>query len=179
MTPCARRPNWAERLRRLLAVELAGSVSYVASHAVGGRLARRRLGAEPGRGAGSEPVRSSDICERQGIPRRYLEQVLQQLVHHEVLAGQRGPRGGYRLARDGEQIKLGDIIRIVRDIEGTPDPVADPGGSELGQRIVRPIWRDMQQEMMDRFDSISVADLCRRADAAGLGAPAGAAPTSA
>lgn len=118
--------------------------------------------------SGNEPVRSTDICERQGIPRRYLEQVLQQLVHHEILAGQRGPRGGYRLARPGNQIRLGDIIRIVREIEGTPDPVADPLGSELGQRIVRPIWRDMQQEMMDRFDAVTVDDLCRRATESGL-----------
>ena len=114
------------------------------------------------------PVRSSDICTRQGIPRRYLEQVLQQLVHHDVLSGQRGPRGGYRLARDGTAIRLGDIIRIVRELEGTPDPVGEPIGSELGQRIVRPIWRDMQREMMARFDAITVADLCRRAAAEGL-----------
>ncbi len=114
------------------------------------------------------PVRSSDICTRQGIPRRYLEQVLQQLVHHDVLSGQRGPRGGYRLARDGAAIRLGDIIRIVRELEGTPDPVGEPIGSELGQRIVRPIWRDMQREMMARFDAITVADLCRRAAQEGL-----------
>ncbi|SME94024.1 transcriptional regulator, BadM/Rrf2 family [Tistlia consotensis] len=116
----------------------------------------------------SEPVRSTDICKRQGIPRRYLEQVLQQLVHHDILTGQRGPRGGYRLARDGERIRLGDIIRIVRELEGTPDPIADPVGSELGQRIVRPIWREMQNEMMSRFDAITVADLCRRASSDGL-----------
>jgi DNA-binding IscR family transcriptional regulator len=41
--------------------------------------------------AGAGPVRSADISRRQGIPRRYVEQVLQQLVHHDILAGQRGP----------------------------------------------------------------------------------------
>ena len=38
--------------------------------------------------SGAEPVRSSEISEREGIPRRYLEQVLQHLVHHGILAGQ-------------------------------------------------------------------------------------------
>ncbi len=69
--------------------------------------------------AGPGPVRSIDISRRQGIPRRYLEQVLQQLVRNGILAGQRGPRGGYRLARERRRITIGEIIRIVRNLEGT------------------------------------------------------------
>lgn len=118
--------------------------------------------------AGAEPVRSTDISERQGIPRRYLEQVLQQLVHHNVLAGQRGPRGGYRLARDRHQIFVGEIIRIVRQLEGTPDPLTESEGSEIGQKVVRPIWLEMQQEMMGRFDELSVEELCQRARKVGI-----------
>ena len=45
---------------------------------------------------GEHPVRSGDITERQRIPKRYLEQVLQHLVRAGILAGKRGPRGGYR-----------------------------------------------------------------------------------
>ena len=47
-----------------------------------------------------EPVQSKEITRRQGIPQRYLEQVMQQLVHEGVLKGVRGPKGGYRLARE-------------------------------------------------------------------------------
>ncbi|HKY94798.1 MAG TPA: Rrf2 family transcriptional regulator [Kiloniellales bacterium] len=118
--------------------------------------------------AGNRPVRSTDISDRQGIPRRYLEQVLQELVHEGVLAGQRGPRGGYRLARDGSAITLGEIIRIVRRLEGQPEPSAEPGGSQLGQRVVRPIWNEMQDEMMNRLDRLTVAELCRRARTMGI-----------
>jgi Rrf2 family iron-sulfur cluster assembly transcriptional regulator len=57
--------------------------------------------------AGDLPVQSGEITRRQGIPRRYLEQVLQQLVRASVLAGVRGPRGGYRLARERRRITLG------------------------------------------------------------------------
>ena len=113
--------------------------------------------------AGTEPVRSTDISERQGIPRRYLEQVLQHLVHHEILNGQRGPRGGYRLARERRRITIAEIIRVVRDLEGTPDPTSVPEGSDIGLKVVRPIWVEMQQEMMQRFESLTVEDLCRRA----------------
>jgi Rrf2 family protein len=118
--------------------------------------------------AGHRPVRSSDISDRQGIPRRYLEQVLQELVHEGILAGQRGPRGGYRLARDGASITLGQIIRIVRHLEGLGEPAAEPGGSRLGQRVVRPIWLEMQDEMMARLDRLTVAELCERARALGV-----------
>lgn len=114
------------------------------------------------------PVRSTDISNRQGIPRRYLEQVLQQLVHHQVLAGQRGPRGGYRLARERRRVTVGEIIRIVRKLEGIADPVQEPVGSEIGIKIVRPIWAEMQQEMMARFDALTVEELCRRAREEGI-----------
>jgi len=113
--------------------------------------------------AGQGPVRSVDISRRQGIPRRYLEQVLQELVHHRILTGQRGPRGGYRLARERRRITVGEIIRIVRKLEGTSDAVSEPDGSEIGLKVVRPIWRRMQEEAMQRFDGITVEHLCDQA----------------
>ncbi|MFD2205076.1 RrF2 family transcriptional regulator [Kiloniella antarctica] len=113
--------------------------------------------------AGSSPVRSTEISRREGIPRRYLEQVLQQLVHNGILAGQRGPRGGYRLARERRRISVGDIIRVVRDHEGAMDPASDNEGSEIGINVVRPIWVDMQSEIMERFDKITIEQLCDEA----------------
>lgn len=118
--------------------------------------------------AGAGPVRSTDISRRQGIPRRYLEQVLQQLVHHDILSGQRGPKGGYRLARERRRISVGEIIRIVRELEGTSDPAADPEGSELGVKVLRPIWIDMQHQMMERFDNMTIEELCEKAREQGI-----------
>ena len=71
----------------------------------------------------------SDITEREGIPQRYLEPVLQELVRHGILIGVRGPSGGYRLARERNRISLGDIVRTVRGLETAQDPIADPAGS--------------------------------------------------
>ena len=62
---------------------------------------------------GEHPVRSGDITERQRIPKRYLEQVLQHLVRAGILSGKRGPRGGYRLGRDRGRITLGEVVRVV------------------------------------------------------------------
>ena len=46
---------------------------------------------------GDHPVRSGDITERQRIPKRYLEQVLQHLVRAGILSGKRGPRLPFRM----------------------------------------------------------------------------------
>ena len=54
-----------------------------------------------------EPVQSKEIMRRQGVPDRYLEQVMQALVRQGVLKGVRGPRGGYRLAKERRRITAG------------------------------------------------------------------------
>src|SRR5690242_13118139 len=113
--------------------------------------------------AGSEPVQSGEITRRQGIPMRYLEQVLQQLVRAGILAGVRGPRGGYRLARERRRITIGEIVRIVRSMETAADPVEDPAGSVLGHKVVRPLWVELQEDCMTRLDSITIEDMCLRA----------------
>jgi Rrf2 family transcriptional regulator, iron-sulfur cluster assembly transcription factor len=118
--------------------------------------------------SGQRPVQSTEISERQGIPRRYLEQVLQHLVKTNILTGQRGPRGGYRLARERRRISVGEIVRIVRQIDIVPDPLGGDGGSPIGLQVVRPIWRDMHEQMMGQLDKISIEELCQRAQRAGL-----------
>jgi Rrf2 family iron-sulfur cluster assembly transcriptional regulator len=113
--------------------------------------------------AGSQPVQSGEITMRQGIPRRYLEQVLQQLVRAEILSGVRGPKGGYRLARERRRISIGDISRVVRAMETAANPIEDPAGSELGRKVVRPLWVELDSEVMNRLDSITIEELCLRA----------------
>jgi Rrf2 family protein len=118
--------------------------------------------------AGTEPVQSGEITRRQGIPKRYLEQVLQQLVRDGILAGVRGPRGGYRLARERRRITIGEIVRVVRSMETASDPFEDPAGSVLGHKVVRPMWMDLQEDCVGKLESITIEDLCLRARAAGV-----------
>ena len=111
---------------------------------------------------GSEPVRSREIAKRQGVPHRYLEQVMQRLVHAGVLRGVRGPRGGYLLARERRRITLGQIARVVRELE------AADAASDLADQVLQPIWNEMQEDMMIRLDKITIEDLCRRATGLGI-----------
>ena len=71
-------------------------------------------------------MQSQDIARRLVLPRRYLEQVMQQLVRAGILRGVRGPRGGYRLARDRRRVSVGDVVRVVRGSERALK-VTEPG----------------------------------------------------
>ena len=118
-----------------------------------------------------EPVQSKEITRRQGIPQRYLEQVMQQLVHAGILKGVRGPRGGYTLARERRRISVGEIVRVVGELDAEKSDLPDDG-SELATRVVRPLWGQLRDEIMTRLDSITVDDLCRRAESEGIGSEA-------
>jgi Rrf2 family protein len=117
--------------------------------------------------AGAQPVQSREITRRQGIPRRYLEQALQNLVRGGVLVGVRGPRGGYRLARERRRITVGEIIRAVR-YNTDADPMLEDTGSPLGHKVVRPLWLEIQAEVLSRLDDVTMDDLCNRADVEGI-----------
>lgn len=113
-----------------------------------------------------DPVQSRDITERQGIPHRYLEQVLQQLVRDGILKGVRGPRGGYTLARERRRVTLGDVVRVVNALDLEDD---QPGsGAELGARVIGPIWEAIQSDLLERLDAITMEDLCREAETKGV-----------
>ena len=118
--------------------------------------------------AGGEPVQSREITRRQGIPRRYLEQTLQQLVRAGVLSGVRGPKGGYRLARERRRISIGDIVRVIQAIELEPEDPETLPGSDLGKAIIRPLWAELDAETMNRLDSISIDSLCMKAYSSGI-----------
>ncbi len=113
-----------------------------------------------------DPVQSRDITERQGIPNRYLEQVLQRLVREGVLRGVRGPRGGYTLARERRRVSLGDVLRVVSAMDAEEDEPAS--AALLGEQVIDPLWEQVITEILERFDGITMEDLCREASAKGI-----------
>lgn len=115
----------------------------------------------------AEPVQSKDITRRQGIPQRYLEQVMQQLVRANVLKGVRGPRGGYLLARERRRITVGEIIAVVNAIEaGESNDYTSQ--SELGRKVITPFIDDINHDITRRLAAVTVQDLCDTADSSGV-----------
>lgn len=66
----------------------------------------------------------AEIAQRQGIPDRYLEQMLTSLRRARILRSIRGPRGGYQLARAATEIRVAEVVHC---LEGDPGPRS--GGS--------------------------------------------------
>jgi Rrf2 family protein len=113
-----------------------------------------------------EPVQAKEITARQGVPQRYLEQVMQQLVRAGILKGVRGPRGGYRLARERRRISFGDVVRVAMSVDADEDSYN--GGSDLGKRVLMPLIATLEKEAMQKLDQISIEDICQRARVVGL-----------
>jgi Rrf2 family protein len=118
--------------------------------------------------SGGQPVRSSEITERQGIPRRYLEQTLQHLVRSNILVGVRGPHGGYRLARERRRISVAEIVRVVQAFESQDAPPEDMLASDIGKQVVQPLWNELDEEIIRRLETVTIDDLCTRAYKSGI-----------
>ena len=115
-----------------------------------------------------QPVQSQRISSRQRTPGRYLEQSLQKLVKANILTGVRGPRGGYQLARERRRIRVGEIVRIVTDLE-TENVVENTlTDSEISGKVLNPMWGKIQNTTLEQLDKITIEDLCIKANERGI-----------
>lgn len=111
--------------------------------------------------AGQGPITSKDIAQRQGLPPRYLEQLMQKLVRGGLLRGVRGPHGGYVLAKERRRITVADICSV---LEGDKDEEEKGyGGTPLGAQVVQPVWEAAQRAMHDHLKQVNLAALCEQA----------------
>jgi Rrf2 family protein len=113
-------------------------------------------------------VRIQEISTQQNIPKRFLEQILNDLKSARIVESKRGVSGGYRLSRPPENITLAEIIR---HIEGALAPVSCvserfyekcscPDESRCAIRSVMKEARDAVVKIVER---VTVAELCERA----------------
>ena len=112
--------------------------------------------------AGQGAVSSREIAKRQGLPSRYLEQLMQRLVRGGLLRGMRGPHGGYVLAKERRRITLADIYAAMGD-EKEEDNIGYKV-TKLGEIIVQPAWEKLNEEMLQNLKKINLADLCEQAE---------------
>ena len=119
----------------------------------------------------TQPLQARDITKRLGIPVRSLEHAFQQLARAGILVGAKGPRGGYRLARERRRITLGEIARVTNAFEASDEPDERlPVTTPLGTKVVRPLWRELEDFFVESLDGITIEDLCHRAQRAGVAA---------
>ena len=105
-----------------------------------------------------KPVQNIEIAKRQGIPKRYLEQTLQSLVKENILIGSRGPKGGYRLAKERRKIKISDIINSVdKNHEMTLKNKLMV--SEISNKILNPMLTNIYKQLFISLSKISLEEI--------------------
>ena len=105
------------------------------------------------------PVPVGEISLRQEISVKYIDQLMQPLKKADLIRSVRGPKGGYLLAKNTEEITLGTVIRAMEG-EFTPLPcVIEPAGCLTSTDCqIRNAWQRAIKAMLDELDTINLSD---------------------
>jgi Rrf2 family protein len=120
-----------------------------------------------GLNAGEEVLRIQTISEQQNIPKRFLEQILNDLRTAGILESKRGLAGGYKLRMAPDKITLAQVIRL---IEGPLAPVSCvsekfyercscPDEEKCG---IRSIMKEVRDAIVEILEKVTLAQLCER-----------------
>jgi Rrf2 family cysteine metabolism transcriptional repressor len=112
-------------------------------------------------------VRIQTISEQQNIPKRFLEQILNDLRSAGIVQSRRGVAGGYRLARRPEEIPLAGIVR---HIEGALAPVSCVSERfyekcscpDESRCAIRSVMKEVREAVVKIMERVTVAELCDR-----------------
>jgi len=119
--------------------------------------------------SGGKATQIKDISRRQAIPPRFLEQIFQDLKRAGLVTSKRGPRGGYALATDPEDIRVGDIVRALEGplvLAGGTDRAGS--GDETSRAVTEEVFSELSRNIEACFDAVTIQDLCDRGDAHGV-----------
>lgn len=109
-----------------------------------------------------KPLKGEQISESQGIPRKFLENILLDLKHSGIVRTQRGASGGYWLAQPADEIKLADVIRAVEgplaNVRGEwPESVKYEGVAKPLQEV----WIAVRANLRAVLETVTLADLVK------------------
>ena len=108
------------------------------------------------------PMKIADIAERELIPIRFLEVILNQLKGGGFVQSRRGAEGGYKLARPADSITVGEIMRYVDGPIAPVDCVSQSRPKECefhGECHFFGFWGRVRQAISDVVDQTTFADL--------------------
>ncbi len=107
-------------------------------------------------------VSADTIARAQGIPPRFLEQILLTLKRAKYLRSTKGPRGGYRLAKRIDAVTLAEIIRLfdgaLAPTESASRYFYKPSPIEKERRLLR-VFREVRDLVSNRLEATTIADM--------------------
>lgn len=111
---------------------------------------------------GQGPISLKTIAERQDISEHYLEQLIASLRKAGLVSSVRGAQGGYLLAKEPTEIRIGDIIRTLEGPIAPMDCVEDNHESclKIERCATRVLWQRLRHSMEEVLDNTTLACLC-------------------
>ena len=110
--------------------------------------------------SGEGPVKGERLAQAQGIPLKFLENILIDLRHAGIVRAQRGADGGYWLARPAGEITIGEVIRAVEgplaSVRGEPPEDVDYHGVA---EPLRRVWVAVRASLRAVVDELTLADV--------------------
>lgn len=116
---------------------------------------------------GEGPISLKSVAERQDISEHYLEQLIASLRKAGLVRSVRGAQGGYILAKEPGEIKVGDIIRVLEGPIAPMDCVNEEEGeccSRAETCVARTIWEKVRDSITEVLDSITLEDMVAEAN---------------
>ena len=110
--------------------------------------------------AAESPLTAEALATSQGLPSKFLESILNDMRRSGLLTSQRGPDGGYRLARPASEITVADVIRPLdgplAEIRGLrPEAAAYEGAAEHLQAV----WVAVRASLRSVLDQVTIASI--------------------
>ena len=113
-------------------------------------------------------VRIQEISKKQNIPKRFLEQILNDLKSAGIVMSKRGVAGGYRLKRSPDLITLAEIIR---HIEGPLAPVSCVSEKyyekcscpDESRCAIRAVMKELRDNIVQVMEATTLGHLAERA----------------
>jgi len=116
---------------------------------------------------GRGPMPLSVIAQDSAVPLAYLEQLMLPLRRAGLVISTRGAHGGYQLARPPEQVKVGEIYRVMEGPIAPMDCVREDADEDTCPMIdgcaTRVVWLKLRDSIIEVLDSTTLADLIAQA----------------
>lgn len=107
-------------------------------------------------------VSLKSISERLNISESYLEQLMALLKRNKLVKSVRGAQGGYFLAKDPNDISIGDILRALEGSLAPTDCTCEGGTYHCrldGKCVTKSVWERIRDGINEVVDGISLEEL--------------------
>jgi len=113
----------------------------------------------------AQPLRVEEIAAVQRVPENYLRRLLIELKRGGLVLSQKGPNGGYMLARPPARITMADVVEIIEG-DYTPVECLEDGANSFCQRDggcpMRDVWREVRDSVVGILHGATLQSLAER-----------------